>query len=84
MKTSGTCGDPSAHVPANGEGCADAAEMVCPFCRSQHQEIFEIDASVWAVYCLDCEAVGPRKKLRKEALDLWISGGRLSFYKAKT
>ena len=49
----------------------DAVGMNCPFCHSQKQEVYEVDASVWAVYCMQCQAVGPHTASARDAIDRW-------------
>jgi len=45
----------------------------CPFCSSGHQHIYEVDAGVWAVYCSQCQAVGPHTSSRQAAIARWGS-----------
>jgi hypothetical protein len=58
-----------------GDKGVGAALEACPFCSSGHQHIYEVDAGVWAVYCVQCEAVGPHTSSRQDAIARW--GSRL-------
>lgn len=50
----------------------------CPFCRSRLTRAIEIDTGIWATFCGDCKALGPRSPSRQEAASLWSSWLRRS------
>jgi hypothetical protein len=52
---------------------ARVAVKDCPFCSSEGQQIYEVDAGVWAVYCAQCEAVGPHTSSRQDAIARWAN-----------
>jgi hypothetical protein len=54
-----------------GDQGASMAARACPFCCSGRQQIFEVDAGVWAVYCVQCDAVGPHTSSKQDALARW-------------
>lgn len=58
-------------LQAQDASLVDTARMTCPFCISQKQEVYEVDASAWAVYCVQCEARGPITASRQDAIDRW-------------
>ncbi|WP_366913327.1 Lar family restriction alleviation protein [Rhodoferax sp.] len=48
----------------------------CPFCRSRLARAIEVDTGLWATYCGDCKALGPRSSSEQEAARLWNSWAR--------
>lgn len=43
----------------------------CPFCLSSRPRAYEIDANVWAVCCVQCQAVGPHADSKEDAIGRW-------------
>lgn len=43
----------------------------CPFCRSLDLKMLELDKDAWSVECLNCQAIGPIKGTKQEAISAW-------------
>ena len=64
-------------------GFVDNAAAACPFCRSRKQHVYEVDVSVWAVYCTQCHAIGPHTASMQDAIARWASPPNYSTSKDK-
>jgi len=53
------------------DGGVDSVAAACPFCFSRQRQVYEMDAGVWAVYCVRCKAVGPHAASRQDAIAQW-------------
>ncbi|RTL52458.1 MAG: restriction alleviation protein, Lar family [Rhodocyclaceae bacterium] len=45
--------------------------LPCPFCGSTISQSIEIDAEQWAIYCVQCNCIGPARTSAASAIDIW-------------
>jgi hypothetical protein len=62
---------PAESMRSPHNGCAGEVIESCPFCSSNDQKVYEIDASVWAVHCGGCKTLGPHATTGQDAIARW-------------